>query len=130
MKKRSQRLKALYAQVPAMECKGLCTDQCSIIGMTELERDRMLQASGGKQATVDANMRCGYLTSGRCDVYDTRPMVCRIFGAAEDLRCKHGCRPKALLSARKGHELLDAVRRLGGIEVFNITLEQAEDFFK
>ena len=42
-----QQLDALYAQLPPLECKGLCHDTCTSVDASELERERMREARPG-----------------------------------------------------------------------------------
>ena len=41
-----ERLEALYAELPELECKGLCTDSCGAISMGLHEARRLERASG------------------------------------------------------------------------------------
>jgi hypothetical protein len=46
---------------------------------------------------------------GRCTVYEVRPMLCRLWGAVEGMRCDRGCLPVGgLLSDVEGGRLLRA----------------------
>jgi uncharacterized protein len=92
---REAKLEALYARIPDMECKGLCASvACEHIPMSQTERAR-LEAAVGRDVTIpeDAPLICPALEAGRCSVYDSRPLMCRLWGAAEGLACPHGCRP-------------------------------------
>lgn len=53
---------------------------------------------------------CPALQSGRCEVYEVRPMVCRLWGAVEGMQCPYGCVPPAgYLPDREGQRLLARV---------------------
>ena len=45
---------------------------------------------------------------------DQRPFVCRMFGASVNpiLKCKHGCRPKVLLTKKQSSKLMKRYLRL------------------
>lgn len=127
-------LDLLYAEIPEMECKGLCGDvYCGPIGMGKTERLRILDRIGhppfsrifpaieqpGELALLAfhehlsqsggvACLKCPMLVDNKCRVYDIRPMICRLWGAVEDLRCPHGCRPKELMKRADGKRLLKA----------------------
>lgn len=102
-------LEDLYAQLPAIECKGLCHDSCTSIDASELERERVrergVELPPGRRyrevrALIDAGKtpRCPALGPlNNCRVYDVRPLICRIFGVAEGLRCEHGCIPEWII---------------------------------
>lgn len=120
---------AIYAEVPEMKCKGLCQECCGPIGMTKLEFSRVRQrftgpinavpmplsmSSGqelGRALVIDCHT-CPMLKDGRCTVYDLRPLICRIWGTVQSMRCAHGCTPKRWLSPRESYKLLSRMRAL------------------
>lgn len=126
-RKRTQKMDALYAQIPSANCKGLCAESCSFLGMTEGEAERLKKESGGIEPSLDANCDCVYLKDGRCSVYNARPIVCRLYGAAEDLRCPFGCEPDRMLSKAEGNAFLSKSTKIGGEVVFNHSPEQLAD---
>lgn len=123
-------LEKLYNLIPPMECKGLCGKQfCGAIGMGETERLRILDRIGHPPSSrvfpaimVDGTQELRFLNSleeqgnclrcpmlqenGTCRVYNIRPMICRLWGACEGLRCPHGCRPKTLLTHQQFTDLM------------------------
>lgn len=76
----------------------------------------MQRASGRPLAFSAETGKCGYLNDrGRCDVYEVRPLVCRVFGASQKLPCIWGCKPRQpLLSEREEGLLFLKVLDLGG----------------
>jgi hypothetical protein len=118
-------LEALYAQVPEVGCKGLCTDACGPIDGGPRELVRMARAGVKlpprevairKMASTPDNYECPSLVDGRCSTYAARPMVCHVWGASEDLPCPYGCRPAAgerLLTSAETMHLLDAATKAG-----------------
>ncbi|MEW9267512.1 hypothetical protein AB1207_22450 [Kineococcus endophyticus] len=91
------RLEDLYAQLPALECLGLCADSCGEhIDASTVERRRVLAAGVDLDAPT-ADGACPALSrtfgAGRCSVHAVRPMVCRLWGTAASMPCPHGCRP-------------------------------------
>ncbi len=118
-----EQLDELYDSVPGIVCRGLCHDSCTVIDASELERER-LRARGvelpdrGEQMALRGRVaagervRCPALSGlNTCRVYEVRPLICRVFGVTQSLRCEHGCVPEALISDR------DVAERLMGIEV-------------
>ncbi len=111
-------LRELYAAVPAVACKGLCHDQCTVIPVAPVERAAIEAHTGRRVKTLpmvsppvmrpgDDGLTCRYLKRERCSIYEVRPMICRLYGAAEGLECPHGCRPVGgLLSRETVAELL------------------------
>jgi hypothetical protein len=86
-------LRAVYSQLPKLECKGLCLEFCGPVPTSPAERARIHKAAGRKLIT-EAEAVCPYLSEeGRCTIYAIRPLMCRIWGMAEGMECPHGCKP-------------------------------------
>lgn len=51
----------------------------------------------------------------RCKIYAVRPLICRIWGLTEMLKCPHGCVPDGgFLSEEDAYVLLNQARRISG----------------
>ena len=108
----------LYDQVPDVGCRGLCQDSCGPIDMHPYERARIRRTgveiptpeTAVRQLVETGDYQCPALVDGRCSVYRLRPLICRIWGAAEDLPCEYGCRPPSggLLPGAVAHALVEA----------------------
>lgn len=115
MNGRAKRLHKVYAKVPALECKGLCTDSCTGISMRLSERKHLLRTLGGPPVPhflargFQGHRVCPLLRQGRCTVYHDRPMICRLYGVVADMPCPHGCQPARQLTNAQGAALLDEV---------------------
>jgi len=116
-------LQALYDQIPAIpDCDGRCWTSCGPVGMSDRERQRIRQAGYRITPYEQAMARidtfwCEALTEGRrCAVYELRPMICRLWGAAEGLRCVYGCVPEGgrWLSDVDAYRLIAESMRIGG----------------
>lgn len=113
----------LYATIPDPKCKGLCVDTCTAIPLTVYEA-RVLRKAGMPMPHAEdmvvrilagEHPRCPALVEGRCTVYDIRPLICRLYGAVEDLRCEHGCEPdEGFMATEDSHRLLEVLTNLGG----------------
>lgn len=109
-----ERIEALYAQLPKIECQGLCSDSCGPISMSVRERAR-IQRAAGKDVTCGERASCSMLTEDRrCGVYEIRPMICRIWGLTRSMRCHYGCRPERWLSDEEAVRLLAETDLIGG----------------
>lgn len=92
-------LNELYEKVPKVKCQGHCHPFCSAIAMEHLELMNIEKNHSkfpqGFENPVDRGqtIRCGALDSNnQCTVYDSRPMICRMFGAAQSMvQCPVGC---------------------------------------
>lgn len=94
-----ERLDALYAELPRLECKGLCAHSCIPIEMAPGERDRIRRETGveippGDDLIAKGHTSCVALKDGRCTVHPLRPMICRQWGIDETMPCPHGCLPE------------------------------------
>jgi Fe-S-cluster containining protein len=111
-------LDRLWAEIPDTGCKGLCSDSCGPIGMSEAERDRIERLYDiriGHGQVAASTGQCPALTGANCQVYPHRPVVCRLWGASEDLPCPHGCEPEGgLLDAAKAMVILNGSLAVDG----------------
>jgi Fe-S-cluster containining protein len=117
---RDERLRALaelYAELPAMQCHGLCSDSCFSLQQTGLEQRYAREVGGVQLDLVQAPPTgCRALTVlNRCGVYEARPMICRLWGMTPGMRCQYGCEPEGgFLTARQAYEFLARVAELDG----------------
>ena len=96
---RAAELKALYARLPEVACKGLCADSCGPIDMSPLERQQLrlqgvripLPQEALRQLRQVGDYSCPALREGRCTVHEQRPAICRMWGTVVSLACPHGC---------------------------------------
>lgn len=118
-------LEELWADIPPMECKGLCTDSCGPIEVSDAERAKLAARGVKLPDVVDqltelasvglARYRCPALVDGRCSVYEVRPTICRLWGSVPEMPCRFGCQPKGgLLSSAAGRRLLEWSFLVGG----------------
>lgn len=108
----------IYSSIPEVNCKGLCQDACGIIACSAIEAE-IMQDNGIIPPSVrnhptQGDMTCSHLTdSGKCAIYEHRPLVCRLFGAVKSLKCVHGCKPKnGYMSNEKVKKLIDKLDSL------------------
>lgn len=123
------RLKVIYDQIPSVNCKGLCYGACGPVPATAVEREDIRQLTGRRVKTepelfVDQHPRgikilkstddgtCLYLKKERCTVYAARPLMCRLYGVADGLRCQHGCWPDRPLSREEAASLVDQIKEV------------------
>lgn len=106
-----QALEDLYKRVPRIECQGLCQDCCGPLGMSYLEWMRIKRASPLRLAEAK-QVACPLLKRGKCTVYALRPLVCRLWGTAENMPCPWSCRPERYLTITEADALMHAVEAL------------------
>jgi hypothetical protein len=123
--RRSKRLRVLgeiYNAVPSVKCKGLCAASCAGIPLTDVERERLEGAAGmlprfehghaGISMLAPPLERCPLLVLSRCNAYEDRPLICRLFGVAKGLPCPYGCVPDRVLPDEEAHALVHRTRAL------------------
>jgi hypothetical protein len=110
----------IYAQVPRITCKGKCQNSCGPIDASPREREYFESESGRpfpdpgsllRAGLKGRSLDCPYLNPlGRCDVYQFRPLICRLWGVAAGMPCPFGCVPETTLTDSQAKYLLKQVR--------------------
>jgi Fe-S-cluster containining protein len=143
-------LDAIYARLPEIACRGLCSEECTAILMTPAERQRIRLASrisipdtvmDGPHAPawtrelrvlapgylVGEDYRCPALTAeNRCAVYDLRPLICRAYGLTRLMHCHYGCRPTRWLTEEEWKDLYLQVIEAGGLPAVFVQARRAD----
>jgi Fe-S-cluster containining protein len=112
-KSKVRRLDQVYAEIPRVNCRGLCHGACGVILMSPLEFRRLSLAVLPRSISEP----CPALREGRCSSYERRPLICRLYGVAEGLPCEHGCVPERVLSDNDAGKLIERVAAIGGAGV-------------
>jgi hypothetical protein len=111
-------IQAVWARIPDVGCQRLCQRCCGPIGMSETERELIFRKYGIRirdGETQPGTMDCPALKDGACLVRDSRPTVCRLWGAVQALPCQHGCRPPGgLLDDRTAADIMRASLAVDG----------------
>ncbi len=118
-------MQALYAQIPNINCQGLCHQSCTIIPAAKIEIKRVRDACKGNVFHPIRFMRamkedpetpklpsCKALIDKKCSIYSMRPAICRLYGVAEGLKCDFGCSPERFLSKIEAHSLIRQIEAL------------------
>jgi hypothetical protein len=127
------RLEALYAELPEVACQGKCQTCCGPIEMSPAEQMRIRSVGIEIQPMTEARTRaweqnrkfdddgqplwCNALNldTGRCDAYEVRPMICRLWGVGTGpMACPFGCVPTKRLSDQETMEFLIRSMHAGG----------------
>lgn len=121
---------AIYAELPDLACRGLCQDSCGPIGWSTEEAAAVTQA-GGEPPTFGPTLRCTYLDDhGRCRVYAVRPLICRLFGLTDTMRCRHGCTPSRWLTEGEARALLVRYEAVVGHPALPVPREDVPQWIK
>lgn len=109
-------LTMIYAEIPAVACKGKCQSSCCPVGniIAPVERQRIEAKAGYAMNEFGPGFHgesCNMLSpTGLCMVYTIRPAVCRLYGTDEGMACPHGCQP--LIADGEGKKIIGRVNRL------------------
>ena len=107
-------IEALYATLPKLECKGLCEECCGPVYMSRAEWDRIKIKVGHTPAPVDGgSLVCPMLKNHRCTVYKVRPLICRLWGMMEAMKCPHGCTPERWVTDEEASRLVREIAEIG-----------------
>lgn len=126
--KRLRVLNEIYDALPSVDCKGLCWTTCSFINITPIEQLNIEENIGRPVETVLVPLvigkgvtpiikpvgddKCPFLVMKRCSIYASRPLICRVYGTAEGLPCRHGCTPTAVIKDREVNEIVHSLVKL------------------
>ena len=122
----------IYSQLPSLECKKLCYPVCGPIHVSKAEKRvvvNFLRNSGipirefktfrtpevrnhvlKKHDDSDGCLTCPYLTKERlCSIYPARPLICRLWGVVENLKCPHGCVPSRYLTVKEASRFVQGI---------------------
>ncbi|NUS02078.1 MAG: YkgJ family cysteine cluster protein [Nonomuraea sp.] len=118
-------LQELYDSLPTIACQGKCANSCGPIDMSTAEHTRIVELGVLIPTfTVEASQRwadqeplhCPALNRQtlKCDVYEARPLICRLWGVADSMPCTYGCQPSRVLSDVETYELMLRSFEIGG----------------
>lgn len=110
-------IKAIYAELPAIECQRECWRACGPIAMSHAEADQVSAhiAEFPLRLPMEGNDNlCPALSLlGNCMIYEVRPLICRLYGLVQVLHCPHGCLPEQWVSNREARNLMERLESLG-----------------
>lgn len=103
--------------IPKVGCIPGCHDCCGRVPFTDAERARVeadrpdiewLPRRTGRWLPHDGKQvrHCAFLGPDGCTIYEKRPMICRLYGAAEGHECMHECGPLKKLSRERARQLM------------------------
>lgn len=93
-------IKYLRKQIPTFKCKEGCTDCCGPVVFSRWEWEQI------KDQKLATGVHCPYASENGCEIYEQRPIICRLMGTVPKLKCLHGCGPKKMLSKKKELEIM------------------------
>lgn len=109
------RLDEIYASIPKLRCKGLCTSSCGPIMFGKEESGRITQILGKPLEPVGENLTCKALACGQCMIYENRPLICRLFGNVKLMKCPFGCEPEQWVSEKDSRQWIQEAAKEGTV---------------
>lgn len=92
-----QKIRFFRRRIPSFECIPGCHDCCGPVTASSEEMARLPVKSDQERDAALTDLSCPHLGEGGCEVYDERPLICRLFGTTPSLLCPHGRRPQEMI---------------------------------
>lgn len=93
-----QEIKFFRKRIPVFECVKNCHDCCGPVTTSSFEISMLPLKTDAEHESALAELSCPYLGKNGCEVYDERPLICRLFGTTQKLPCPHGRGPEQMLA--------------------------------
>ena len=111
----SRKIDALRLRIPSFACVPGCHDCCGPVTASSEEMARLPVKSDAEHDAALAELNCVHLGPNGCQVYDQRPLICRLFGTTPNLPCPNGQRPEQPIEPqveRQIHQLIASTRQV------------------
>ncbi|HSX89493.1 MAG TPA: YkgJ family cysteine cluster protein [Pseudomonas sp.] len=110
----SRKIDHLRRQIPSFDCVPGCHDCCGPVTASSEEMARLPVKSDAAHEAALAEFNCVHLGPQGCEVYDQRPLICRLFGTTPRLPCPRGRGPEQMIEERverQVHQLIASTRQ-------------------
>lgn len=125
--KKLEILKKTYAKIPKLDCIENCGSACcGLIPLSKIEEKHIkhflkinnlnvkyhnYSLSKTHSEALKGHM-CFFLDNNKkCLIYSVRPLICRLFGVAENMKCPN-VKPNKYLSENEANKLIIKINRL------------------
>ncbi|TXH87710.1 MAG: YkgJ family cysteine cluster protein [Pseudomonas sp.] len=95
----------LRRHIPGFACVPGCHDCCGPVTASSEEMARLPVKSEAEHEAALAAYDCVHLGPHGCEVYEQRPLICRLFGTTASLPCPRGRGPQTPTEPRIEHEV-------------------------
>lgn len=115
MIKNSQIIRFYQRNIPTFACVAGCHDCCGPVTASPQEVARLPIKTKAEHDSALAQYSCPYLGKNGCEVYDDRPLICRLFGTSPSLPCPNGQRPIEMIDPKieqQIHQYLATARQI------------------
>lgn len=111
----SRKIDKLRREIPNFSCVPGCHDCCGPVTASSEEMSRLPVKSAAEHEAALAEWNCVHLGPNGCEVYDQRPLICRLFGTTPSLPCPRGRGPETPTEeqvVRQVHALIASTRQV------------------
>ncbi|CAE6951395.1 MULTISPECIES: YkgJ family cysteine cluster protein [Pseudomonas] len=111
----SRKIDYLRRQIPSFACIPGCHDCCGPVTASSEEMSRLPHKSDAEHEAALEELNCVHLGPNGCQVYDQRPLICRLFGTTPNLPCPHGRGPEVPIEPEfeaQVHKLIATTRQV------------------
>ncbi|NOY71241.1 MAG: YkgJ family cysteine cluster protein [Gammaproteobacteria bacterium] len=93
----NQKIRFFRQHIPSFKCEPGCHDCCGPVTTSSVEMARLPVKSEAEHTAALADFSCPHLGESGCEVYEERPLICRLFGTTPSLICPRGQRPDIMV---------------------------------
>ncbi len=115
MTSNSQKIRFFRRRIPEFACIPGCHDCCGPVTTSTEEMARLPDKSAEERDAALADLSCPHLGKNGCEVYEERPLICRLFGTTPQLLCPNGRRPEVMIDPdieKKIHQFFSSTRQV------------------
>jgi len=100
MKNNIEIVDLLRQRIPSFECKPGCHDCCGPVTTSSEEMARLPFKTNAQHEAALKEWNCVYLGPNGCEVYEERPLICRVFGTTPRMPCPEHRRPAEMIDTK------------------------------
>lgn len=105
----------LRKRITTFKCVPGCHDCCGPVTTSSEEMSRLPVKSDAEHDAALDDLRCVHLGPKGCEVYEERPLICRLFGTTSNIPCPNGCAPEIMTDSeteKQVHEYMANTRQV------------------
>jgi len=99
----------LRKRIPSFECVKDCHDCCGPVTTSSEEMSRLPVKTDAEHDAALNEWNCVHLGPNGCEVYEERPLICRIFGTTPNMPCPNGRRPEEMIDSKTEEQIHDYI---------------------
>ena len=90
----------LRERIPSFKCVPGCHDCCGPVTTSSEEMSRLPVKTAAEHEAALNEWNCVYLGPNGCEVYEERPLICRVFGTTPRMPCPEGRGPEKMIDSK------------------------------